>query len=135
MKWVIIGILAVGVVAIGLSVAGQSPSATTPVAIDPGAVAAGEQLYQANCAACHGPDLRGTAVGPPFLDVIYAPNHHSDESFQRAAEVGVQPHHWNFGPMPAVGANAGLTRDDVALIVAYVRSEQEAAGIFNDPSH
>ena len=80
----------------------------------------------------HGVDLRGTGTGPPFLDVIYAPNHHGDESFQRAVAGGVQPHHWGFGPMAAV---PGLTRDDVAQIIDFVRSEQEAAGIFTDPSH
>jgi hypothetical protein len=29
----------------------------------------------------------------------------------------------------------GLTREDVALIIEYVRSEQEAAGILRDPMH
>ena len=94
-------------------------------------VAAGAELYAANCAACHGVDLNGTDTGPPFLDVIYAPNHHADEAFQRAVAGGVQPHHWNFGPMEPV---AGLTRADVALIIEFVRSEQEAAGILRDPA-
>jgi hypothetical protein len=60
----------------------------------------------------------------------YAPNHHGDEAFQRAVVAGVQPHHWNFGPMVPV---EGLSRDDVSKIVAYVRSVQEAEGILRDP--
>ena len=133
--WGAIAILAVGVVSIAVAVSGETPATGTTAARDLNAVAAGAELYQATCASCHGTDLGGTGIGPPFLDVIYAPNHHGDEAFQQAVAYGVVPHHWNFGPMPPVGAQAGLTREDVALIVAFVRSEQEAAGIFSDPSH
>ena len=118
-------------IAIAFSSTGGDTGAPTGTR-DPQAIAAGAELFAANCAVCHGTDLRGTATGPPFLDLIYAPNHHGDESFQRAVLGGVVPHHWNFGPMPAL---PGLARDDVALIVEYVRSEQEAAGILQDPSH
>lgn len=99
---------------------------------DPAVIAEGRQLYLANCAACHGTDLMGTDTGPPFLHVIYAPNHHADEAFQRAVALGVVPHHWNFGAMAPLPS---LTREDVAKIVAFVRSEQQAAGITRDPSH
>ena len=54
-----------------------------------------------------------------------------DEAFQLAVVRGVTPHHWSFGAMPPI---AGLGREEVASIVAFVRSEQEAAGIFQDPS-
>jgi hypothetical protein len=76
--------------------------------------------------------VSGTDTGPPFLNAIYAPNHHADEAFQRAVVGGVQPHHWNFGPMVPVD---GLDRSDVALIIEFVRSQQETAGILRDPSH
>jgi hypothetical protein len=74
----------------------------------------------------------GHGLRPPFLSVIYAPNHHPDESFYVAVEQGVQPHHWDFGPMPPQPA---VTREQVEAIVAYIRSQQEAAGIPEDPSH
>ena len=95
-------------------------------------VTQGEALYEDTCALCHGPDLEGTDTGPPFLSEIYAPNHHPDESFYFAVEQGVQPHHWDFGPMPPQPA---VTRTQVEAIVAYIRSEQQAAGITEDPSH
>ncbi|MFT5223250.1 MAG: hypothetical protein ACI867_001565, partial [Glaciecola sp.] len=60
---------------------------------------------------------------------IYEPGHHGDEAFQRAAALGVQPHHWDFGAMPAVGEENGLTREQVADIVAHVRALQREAGI------
>lgn len=109
---------------------GGTPSSVAPA--DPAIVAAGEELFLANCAACHGADLLGTGTGPPFLHAIYAPNHHGDEAFQRAVALGVQPHHWEFGPMAPV---EGLTRDDVAKIVAFVRKQQQDAGIVRDPTH
>lgn len=122
----------VGVLAIGAMVA-REPASTQPQPdFDETAVAEGEQLFVASCSVCHGADLQGTPVGPPFLNTIYAPNHHGDEAFQRAAAEGVAPHHWDFGPMPPV---PGLTRDDVEKIVAYVRVEQQTAGIFRDPTH
>lgn len=88
----------------------------------------GEQLFAANCAVCHGPVAEGTATGPPLVHVIYEPGHHSDESFQLAVARGVQAHHWDFGPMPAV---SGLSREEVADIIAYVRGLQREAGIID----
>lgn len=88
----------------------------------------GEELFAANCAVCHGQEARGSDAGPPLVHQVYEPSHHSDESFQAAVARGVQPHHWDFGAMPPV---QGLSRDDVADIVAYVRQLQREAGIID----
>ncbi|MCE2483387.1 MAG: cytochrome c [Alphaproteobacteria bacterium] len=88
---------------------------------------AGQRAYDANCASCHGRNAAGQdGVAPPLVHVIYEPGHHGDESFQRAVARGVRAHHWRFGDMPPV---EGLTRRDVAGIVAYVRELQHANGI------
>jgi mono/diheme cytochrome c family protein len=127
--WVVsIVTLVVGTLVV-LAMADESPAT---VERDPILVAAGEALYIESCADCHGVDLLGTATGPPFLVPTYAPNHHGDEAFQRAVVAGVQPHHWNFGPMVPV---EGLSRVDVSKIVTYVRSVQESEGILRDPTH
>lgn len=87
----------------------------------------GQKTYDANCAACHGRNAAGQdGVAPPLVHVIYEPGHHGDESFQRAVARGVRAHHWRFGDMAPV---EGLTRRDVAGIVAYVRELQRANGI------
>ncbi len=131
--WLITGVATfVALVVAGAVSGGDGTSPGSVTERDPEVVAAGEELFQANCASCHGPDLEGTDTGPPFLNAIYAPNHHADEAFLRAVELGVQAHHWNFGPMPPVD---GLERDDITKIVAFVRSQQEAAGVFRDPTH
>lgn len=85
----------------------------------------GAGLYEANCAQCHGAELRGTAQGPSLLSVVYEPNHHSDAAFLLAVTQGVQPHHWDFGPMPPI---PGLTAEDVAAIVSFVRDRQQTEG-------
>lgn len=92
----------------------------------------GKQLYEQTCAACHGVDLAGTKTGPPFLSPIYAPNHHPDEAFYAAVANGVRPHHWRFGLMPP---QPSVSRQEVTAIIAYVRAEQQEAGITEDPSH
>ena len=87
----------------------------------------GRKTYDANCASCHGRNAAGQGgVAPPLVHIIYEPGHHGDESFQRAVARGVRAHHWRFGDMPPV---EGLTRRDVAAVVAYVRELQRANGI------
>ena len=87
----------------------------------------GQKTYEANCASCHGGNGAGQdGVAPPLVHIIYEPGHHGDESFQRAVAQGVRAHHWPFGDMPPVD---GLTRDDVADVVAYIRELQRANGI------
>lgn len=90
--------------------------------------ARGEELFAASCAVCHGSQGSGTRTGPPLVHEYYVPSHHADEAFQRAVQGGVQPHHWNFGPMPPV---AGLERSEVADIIAYVRALQRDAGLID----
>ena len=87
----------------------------------------GQRVYDAVCAACHGDNAAGRmGAGPPLVHKIYEPSHHGDMAFLLAVQNGVQSHHWRFGNMPA---QEGLTRADVAAIVAYVRELQKANGI------
>ncbi len=91
-------------------------------------LASGRELFAQNCAVCHGPAADGTDQGPPLVHELYVPSHHADESFQVAVARGVQPHHWDFGAMPPIPA---LDRDEVADIVAHVRSLQTEAGLLD----
>ncbi|NNF65647.1 MAG: cytochrome c [Acidimicrobiia bacterium] len=98
---------------------------SAPVDRSASTLSQGADLYQANCMVCHGSDLRGTDLGPPFLSEVYRPNHHADAAFLLAVQTGSRAHHWNFGDMPPI---AGIDADDIASITAYVRSVQEAEG-------
>ena len=88
----------------------------------------GKELFEMNCAACHGKNAAGTqGVAPPLVHIIYEPNHHGDHSFILAVKNGVRGHHWPFGNMPPV---AGVTDEQVKHIIRYVRELQRANGIF-----
>ena len=87
----------------------------------------GKLAFEAKCTSCHGTNAAGRdGVAPPLVHIIYEPNHHGDESVQRAVAMGVQAHHWSFGNMPAV---EGLTRGDVKMIIKYIRELQRENGI------
>jgi cytochrome c len=106
---------------------GQGPSVpTSPGTALPRTFMVGEALFNAHCARCHGTSAVGTEQGPSLLWRIYAPSHHSDESFYLAVQQGVRAHHWRFGhmlPLPEV------TRHEVTSIIAYVRWLQQQAGV------
>lgn len=87
---------------------------------------AGEALFKANCQACHGKNAAGTKLGPPLIHDIYEPGHHSDEAFYLAAATGVRAHHWPYGDMPA---QPQVSREEVGLIIRFVRELQVANGI------
>lgn len=87
----------------------------------------GKLSFDRVCAACHGDNAVGKlGIAPPLVHIIYEPNHHGDESFQRAVAMGVPAHHWRFGNMPAI---PDMDRGEVALITEYVRALQRANGI------
>lgn len=115
------GALIAGVLLASACTGSDDEPASTPFTGTDGAA-----LYSQGCASCHGDDLRGTDEGPPFLDAIYRPGHHADVAFLVAVRSGSRAHHWNFGNMPPV---EGLTNEQVAAIVEFVREQQRAAGI------
>lgn len=90
------------------------------------AAKAGEAVFVANCAVCHGMNAGGSDKGPPLVDPIYRPSHHGDFSFVRAVTLGVPQHHWLFGAMPA---QPQVSEQQIDQIVAYIREVQIANGI------
>lgn len=86
----------------------------------------GKLVFDDNCSACHGENAAGTENGPPFIHTLYRPAHHSDFAFQRAAQGGVQAHHWKFGNMAPVD---GVTEKQIEWVVQYVRELQRANGV------
>ena len=136
----VFGVLAVALLALALAgCSAEEPpapsySATQPVS-DTAAVVvpdlssnarAGEQVFNANCALCHGPNASGTALGPPLVHKIYEPGHHQDFTIQSAVRNGVPAHHWPFGNMPPVPV---VSDEDIPNIICYIRELQRANGI------
>ena len=90
----------------------------------------GKQAFDANCGQCHGDNGAGSDQGPPLVHDIYNPGHHGDQAFFSATTNGVRRHHWRFGDMPP---QPGVTPEEIAAIVHYIREMQEANGIFRKP--
>ena len=86
----------------------------------------GEILFQQNCAACHGNNALGSDKGPALIDNMYRPARHADLAYHWAVGKGVRQHHRTFGNMPAL---PGVSPEQVGHIIAYVRQEQQRAGI------
>lgn len=142
MRRLLVGTLAAALLALAL--AGCSPAeppaapgyqATQPVSGSTVAVVvpdlsanarAGEQVFNANCVLCHGPNASGTNLGPPLVHKIYEPGHHQDFSFQSAVRNGVPAHHWPYGNMLPVPA---VSDEDIPNIICYIRELQRANGI------
>jgi mono/diheme cytochrome c family protein len=91
---------------------------------------AGKQVFDTNCAVCHGETANGSDQGPPLVHNIYNPGHHADMSFVMAAKRGVRAHHWPFGNMPP---QPQVKEDEIPLIIRYVRELQAANGIGFQP--
>jgi len=90
----------------------------------------GHEVFQNNCASCHGTNAGGTEQGPPLIHNIYNPGHHGDEAFYRAVRQGVRAHHWPFGNMPP---QRQVSNDEVTEILAFIRETQVANGITSKP--
>ena len=110
-------------IALAVAACGSAPDDTAPAGS--AGSGTGADIYQANCASCHGDDLRGTDKGPSHLSIVYEPNHHGDDAFRSAIVNGAQQHHWNFGDMAAI---PGLDDDEIDDVIAYIRAEQERQG-------
>ena len=121
-------ILVLGIISGGRDLSQERPHQQLTVVVptlSPEA-AAGEAVFSASCAVCHGKNAAGTDKGPPLIDPIYRPAHHGDFSFVRAVTLGVPQHHWLFGALPA---QPQVPREQIDQIVTYIREIQRANGI------
>jgi mono/diheme cytochrome c family protein len=86
----------------------------------------GRTAFEQSCAQCHGPVAGGTDQGPPLEHPDYVASHHGDMAFVMAVRYGSRAHHWEFGDMEPV---PGVTDEDLAAIIAFVRELQHANGL------
>lgn len=87
----------------------------------------GQEIFNANCAKCHGENgAGGTHKGPPLIHDIYNPGHHGNQAFYSAVHNGARAHHWPFGDMPAQ-PQVGFS--EMPLLIRFIREVQEQNGI------
>jgi mono/diheme cytochrome c family protein len=109
-----------------------SPNAT-PDLRDPQRIAAGQAVYAAHCASCHGTKLEGQPdwttrlangrlPAPPHDDTGHTWHHPSDVLFA-ITKHGLQPPHAPAGYESDMPAFAGVLHDDeIWAVLAFIRS-------------
>ena len=115
---------------------GTPPAATPPVAPPPATtgtagtppagataemVTQGQQTFGTTCAACHGPDARGTQLAPNLTDAEWINVDGTYDAIVGLVKTGVPQPKQAPGPMPPMGG-AQLTEDQVKAVAAYVWS-------------
>lgn len=102
-----------------------TPSGTAAGSPPPGAtpemVAAGQQTFATVCAACHGPDAKGTQLAPNLTDGEWIDTDGTYQGIIATVTNGVpQPKQYP-SPMPPMGG-ANLSEQQVKDVAAYVWS-------------
>lgn len=102
-----------------------TPPATVPANLPPGVtpedVAAGQQLFGTVCAACHGPDAKGTQLAPNLTDGEWIDVDGTYPAIAQNIKTGVpQPKQYP-APMPPMGGG-NFTDQQVNQLAAYVWS-------------
>jgi glucose/arabinose dehydrogenase/mono/diheme cytochrome c family protein len=114
--------------------AGAEAAGTLPV--PPGATAAevalGARVYRgeaggASCAGCHGPDGKGTPLGPDLTDALWLWGDGSLPAIARTIAQGVTSPKAYRSPMPPLGG-AQLSPAETSAVAAYVWALSHQAG-------
>lgn len=88
-------------------------------------VEAGQRLFGTSCSACHGFDARGiSGLGKPMVDSDFVDGLNDTElvHFLTVGRAASDPLNTTGMQMPARGGNSSITDEQLAQIVAYVRS-------------
>lgn len=89
-----------------------------PPGVTPEAAQKGRDLFVV-CATCHGPDARGTQLGPPLREPEWVHIGGSYEEIQRVIREGIpEPEEYPV-PMPA-GGGGHFDDEQLAQVAAYV---------------
>lgn len=102
--------------------AAATRTAALPPGVTPELIAAGDKAYHATtCAACHGADGGGAAVGPSLTSGKYLWGDGSLASITQVTKDGIPAPKEFRSPMPPMGG-AQLSDDDLKAVAAYVWS-------------
>ena len=107
---------------------GDSGAAEEAASIPAGDAAAGDGKFQATCAACHGPDAKGLPnLGKDMTTSEFILGS-SDAELLEFIKVGrsvSDPANTTNVDMPPKGGNPALSDEDLADIIAYMRTLEE----------
>jgi mono/diheme cytochrome c family protein len=111
---VLVGLVVLAAVAVGCDSGSDLPT-RAPGGGAPPAVAHGEELASQSCSACHGQGFRGVSgLGVSFYDNAFIQDGRTNDAPDNESGIA----------MPPYGGNTRLTDDDLADIVAFLRTLQ-----------
>ncbi len=107
---------------------GGGAASPTAAPIPPGDAGRGKTVFEGTCAACHGPDATGLpGLGKDLTTSEFAKGKSDAElvAFVKVGRPTSDPLNTTGVEMPARGGNAALTDQDLADVVAYMRTLQK----------
>lgn len=111
--------------ACGASSAPAAPAATAKPAGPVGDASAGEEKFAGTCASCHGVDAKGLpGLGKDMTISEFIKSQSDAEllAFVKTGRSTSDPANTTGVDMPARGGNPALTDQDLADIIAYIRT-------------
>ncbi|HVY90181.1 MAG TPA: c-type cytochrome [Hyphomonadaceae bacterium] len=97
-------------------------TAALPAGVTTELIAAGDKVYHSTtCVACHGPDGKGTGVGPDLTDAAWLWGDGSPAAIAKVTNEGVPAPKEFRSPMPP-GGGTPLAANDLSAVSAYVWS-------------
>ena len=94
---------------------------TPPAGATAEMVTSGQQTFATICAACHGPDAKGTQLAPNLTDGEWINVSGTYDEIQSVVKTGVPTPKSHPSPMPPMGGG-NLSEDQVKAVAAYVWS-------------
>lgn len=104
---------------------GAGPAATSAPAGPVGDASKGAEKFAGTCAACHGPDATGiTGLGKDLTTSEFVKGKSDADllAFVKVGRPSSDPANTTGVDMPPKGGNAVLTDQDLADIIAYIRT-------------
>ncbi len=121
---ILVGVLALAVAACGGD-SSSDPADVAPVVAGPGDAAKGKQLFSTTCVSCHGEAGVGIdGLGKPMPGSAFITDT-ADNDLATFIKIGRRtddPDNTTGVDMPAKGGNSALTDQDLADLVAYIRT-------------
>lgn len=112
----------------GSETAGEEANGGEAEVVSAGDPAAGEELYNQVCIACHGPGGEGIeGLGKPFTTSEFVHGQSDEEllAFVKQGRPISDPANTTGVDMPPKGGNPALTDEQILDIIAYIRTLEE----------
>lgn len=115
---------AIGILVFALLLSACGGDSSLPASASNSEQLNGANLYQQNCASCHGPDGKGRPNLGKDLTTSQLVQSQSDQvllTFINQGRMPNEPENTTGVPMPPKGGNPALTDEQILVIITYIR--------------